>query len=62
MSRSPLLCHPDRSEAEGRDLQFRGPFLEMFSSVLSYETYKSCGAGDGDRTRNQRLGKPLLYH
>lgn len=20
------------------------------------------GAGDGDRTRNQRLGKPLLYH
>lgn len=23
---------------------------------------KDIGAGDGDRTRNQRLGKPLLYH
>jgi hypothetical protein len=22
---------------------------------------KNIGAGDGDRTRNQRLGKPLLY-
>jgi hypothetical protein len=20
------------------------------------------GAGDGDRTRNHRLGKPMLYH
>jgi hypothetical protein len=24
------LCHPDRSEAKRRDLQFRGPFVEMF--------------------------------
>jgi hypothetical protein len=23
-------CHPDRSVAKRRDLQFRGPFLEMF--------------------------------
>jgi hypothetical protein len=23
-------CHPDRSEAERRDLRFRGPFVEMF--------------------------------
>jgi hypothetical protein len=22
----------------------------------------NCGAGDGDRTRNHRLGKPMLYH
>src|SRR5579863_1222151 len=26
----PLPCHPDRSEAERRDLRFRGPFVEMF--------------------------------
>ena len=24
------LCHPDRSEAEWRDLQFNGPVLVMF--------------------------------
>jgi hypothetical protein len=23
-------CHPDRSEAERRDLRFRGPVVEMF--------------------------------
>jgi hypothetical protein len=28
--RLPFPCHPDRSEAERRDLRFRGPFLEMF--------------------------------
>jgi hypothetical protein len=27
---SPFPCHPDRSEAERRDLRFRGPFVEMF--------------------------------
>jgi hypothetical protein len=26
----PFPCHPDRSEAERRDLRFRGPFVEMF--------------------------------
>jgi hypothetical protein len=26
----PFLCHPDRSEAERRDLRFRGPFMGMF--------------------------------
>jgi hypothetical protein len=26
----PLPCHPDRSEAERRDLRFRRPFVEMF--------------------------------
>ena len=26
----PFPCHPDRSEAERRDLRFRGPFMEMF--------------------------------
>jgi hypothetical protein len=26
----PFPCLPDRSEAERRDLRFRGPFLEMF--------------------------------
>jgi hypothetical protein len=26
----PSPCHPDRSEAEGRDLRFYGPFVEMF--------------------------------
>jgi hypothetical protein len=25
----PFPCHPDRSEAERRDLRFRGPFLDM---------------------------------
>jgi hypothetical protein len=28
--RYPPLCHPDRSVAQWRDLQFRGPLLEMF--------------------------------
>jgi hypothetical protein len=28
--RHPPLCHPDRSVAKWRDLQFRGPLLEMF--------------------------------
>ncbi len=27
----PFPCHPDRSEAERRDLRFYGPFLGMFS-------------------------------
>ena len=26
----PFPCHPDWSEAEGRDLRFRGPLLDMF--------------------------------
>jgi hypothetical protein len=30
----PTLCHLDRSEAQWRDLRFRGPFLEMFSCAL----------------------------
>jgi hypothetical protein len=30
--RCPPLCHPDRSVAQRRDLQFRGPLLEMFSA------------------------------
>ena len=33
--RYPPLCHPDRSVAQWRDLQFRGPLLEMFF-------YKAC--------------------
>jgi hypothetical protein len=28
--RRPPLCHPDRSEAQWRDLQFNGPLVEMF--------------------------------
>jgi hypothetical protein len=28
--RRPPLCHPDRSAAQWRDLQFYGPILEMF--------------------------------
>jgi hypothetical protein len=28
--RRPPLCHPDRSVAQWRDLQFCGPLLEMF--------------------------------
>jgi hypothetical protein len=27
-----LPCHPDRSEAERRDLRFRRPFVQMFST------------------------------
>jgi hypothetical protein len=30
MEQLPFPCHPDRSEAERRDLRFRGPFVEMF--------------------------------
>jgi hypothetical protein len=33
--RCPPLCHPDRSVAEWRDLQFRGPLLEMFSGKFT---------------------------
>jgi hypothetical protein len=39
----PFPCHPacpgapwDRSEAERRDLRFRGPFVEMFFDRSSY--------------------------
>jgi hypothetical protein len=28
--RPPPPCHPDRSEAQWRDLRFGGSFLEMF--------------------------------
>jgi hypothetical protein len=35
------------------------PFVERRADPKILAT---CGAGDGDRTRNQRLGKPLLYH
>ena len=35
--RYPPLCHPDRSVAQWRDLQFRGPLLEMFS-IFSLNT------------------------
>jgi hypothetical protein len=32
----PFPCHPDRSEAERRDLRFRGPFLgDVFSTERS---------------------------
>jgi hypothetical protein len=30
MEPSPLPCHPDRSEAQRRDLRLREPFVEMF--------------------------------
>ena len=30
--------------------------------VVRRDEQRKTGAGDGDRTRNQRLGKPLLYH
>jgi hypothetical protein len=29
----PPFCHPDRSAAEWRDLQFNGPLMEMFSPL-----------------------------
>jgi hypothetical protein len=31
--RYPPLCHPDRSVAQWRDLQFCGPLVEMFFSI-----------------------------
>jgi hypothetical protein len=31
MNHRPFLCHP---EAKPRDLQYRGPFVEMFSVIL----------------------------
>jgi hypothetical protein len=30
MESPPSPCHPDRSAAERRDLQFSGPLVEMF--------------------------------
>ncbi len=30
--------------------------------IADEDEWREIGAGDGDRTRNQRLGKPLLYH
>ena len=33
-----------------------------FSVGEGVKSSAESGAGDGDRTRNQRLGKPLLYH
>jgi peptidyl-prolyl cis-trans isomerase SurA len=35
--RRPSLCHPDRSEAEWRDLQFSGPLLEMFFNRANHD-------------------------
>ena len=32
------------------------------ATALDFVSDWKDGAGDGDRTRNQRLGKPLLYH
>jgi hypothetical protein len=43
----PPLCHPDRSVAKWRDLQFRGPLMEMVTTEPSdalqalYATIKS---------------------
>jgi hypothetical protein len=33
---SPSPCHPDRSEAERRDLRFRGPSVRQRSCPLSH--------------------------
>jgi hypothetical protein len=38
----PFPCHPDRSEAERRDLRFRGPFVEMFYDS-AYRSGEICG-------------------
>ena len=40
--RRPSLCHPDRSEAKWRDLQFCGPLLEMFFDRTGVQG-PSCG-------------------
>jgi hypothetical protein len=37
MEPSPLPCHPDRSEAERRDLRFRGPFVEVVFDRRTHE-------------------------
>ena len=37
-------------------------FLPEKVLVVRRDEQRKTGAGDGDRTRNQRLGKPLLYH
>jgi hypothetical protein len=40
------------------------PFFAIFAfSYVAKGAGKTFfGAGDGDRTRNHRLGKPMLYH
>jgi hypothetical protein len=35
--RRPPLCHPDRSVAKWRDLQFSGPLVEMFFDLSPME-------------------------
>jgi hypothetical protein len=52
----PLPCHPDRSEAERRDLRFRGPFVEMFFD-RAQRSGEICGFFSGSHTPS----KPLRY-
>ncbi len=42
----------------------RGRYFQLYQRQrdANLEPRTDFGAGDGDRTRNQRLGKPLLYH
>jgi hypothetical protein len=39
--RRPPLCHPDRSVAKWRDLQFSGPLLEMFLHFLAPQPFRT---------------------
>jgi acyl-CoA thioesterase I len=41
-NRRPSLCHPDRSVAKWRDLQFREPLVEMFFSQGMYSDLVTC--------------------
>ena len=60
-----------------RQVAYTVPHFSRFWTVWTVRHFEECyeflvgqvvrfasksGAGDGDRTRNQRLGKPLLYH
>src|SRR5882757_4911299 len=46
----PSPCHPDRSEAERRDLRFRRPFVETLNSNLKQNCHLACPGVPWDRS------------
>jgi hypothetical protein len=43
-SANAINVHRKSGEAERRDLRFRGPFLEMFSTLAKCGDLRSCAA------------------
>jgi hypothetical protein len=51
----PFPCHPDRSEAERRDLRFRGPFMGM----LFGPSREICDCPGNDRSFTQTKAEEI---